>query len=130
MRQARVWSRFHKESSSALTRLRSGNFRIEDAVALDRVRPDNLDEIGEKLISLADGLSHMSRAVVVAHAAERLRHGSALGVSEIIKFESADGAELIRIVGKDGRLLAVGAPEGPPLAGFPFGSIRPKRVLE
>lgn len=112
-----------------LTRLRAGVFGVDTAIPFEDITPENLDTVREKLISLADGLAHISKAVVVGHAAEKLKHGSALGVSEIVEFENVDGGGLVRIVTRDGTLLGVGEADGPPIAGFPFGAIKPKRVL-
>lgn len=112
-----------------LVRTRSGGFRIEDSIPLDDITRENIGKVRESLIPLAEGLSHLSRAVIIPHAAERLKNGMSVGVSDVIDFDRAEGTDLVRVVGKDGALLAVGAMEGPPLAGFPFAQIKPKRVL-
>jgi len=114
---------------SSLTRLKSGSFDIEDSLPLSKVTTENMDEVEKNLISLSGGLMNMSEAVVIAHAVEKLKNGMSLGVSDIFKYENKNGANYVKIVGKDGALFGVGVAEGVPMAGFPFGSIQPKRVL-
>ncbi len=111
---------------SALTRLSSGLFRVEDAIALDEI---DHDTARKNLVSLVDGLNHLSKAVVLSHTRGRLVNGQPLGVSDVVDFENVEGASLTRIVSKDGSLLGVGELSGPPIAGFPFGTINPKRVM-
>ncbi|MDH5677660.1 MAG: tRNA pseudouridine(55) synthase TruB [Nitrospinota bacterium] len=114
---------------SGLVRLRSGIFRVEDAIALDSVTYENMDEVEKRLISLSDGLGHLPLVKVVPHSLERLKDGIPLGVSDVIEFQGEPEAELIRIVNRNGDLIGVGAHQGPPMAGFPFSTIKPKRVL-
>jgi len=114
---------------SGLTRLQSGSFGVEDSLPLSKVTLENMDEVEKHLISLSGGLKNMSEAVVIAHAVEKLKNGMALGVSDIFKYENKNGANYVKIVGKDGALLGVGTAEGVPMAGFPFGALKPKRVL-
>jgi len=111
---------------SALTRISSGLFKVEDAIPLDEI---DHDTARKNLISLVDGLNHLSKAVVLSHARERLVNGQPLGVSDVVDFENMKGARLTRIVSKEGSLLGVGELGGPPIAGFPFGTINPKRVM-
>ncbi|MDH5639418.1 MAG: tRNA pseudouridine(55) synthase TruB [Nitrospinota bacterium] len=114
---------------SALTRVRSGIFKIEDSIPLDMITKENLDEVNAKIIPLAEGLANMNKVTVVPHATGRLGKGMPLGVSEIIKYEDCGGGELVRIVGRDGAFYGVGKAEGPSLAGFPFSTILPRRVI-
>ena len=114
---------------SGLTRLASGSFTIEDSLPLERVTKENMDEVEKNIISLADGLKNMSEVVVIAHAVEKLKNGMPLGVSDIFRYENKNGSNYVKIVGKDGAFLGVGVAEGVPMAGFPFGAIKPKRVL-
>ncbi len=114
---------------SDLVRAKSSNFLVEDSIPLDKISRDNLEEVEGLIISLADGLSHMSRAVVIPHAVDRLRNGMPIGVSDIIKFDHVEGSSMVRVVKKDGSLIAVGEMEGIPIAGFPFSTILPKKVM-
>ncbi len=114
---------------SSLVRTRSGHFRVEDSVALDIFRSDNLEEAESRIISLKDGLSHMHTAVVIPHAVDRIQKGMTLGISDIITFDQADEGDFVRVVDKAGRLVCVGVKEGVPMAGFPFSAIKPKKVL-
>lgn len=112
-----------------LTRLANGHFRVEDSIELDEIRRDNLDKINASLISFSDALSHIGKAVIIPHAVSRLENGMPVGVSDIIDYQDVEGEPLVRIVKKGGELVSVGEKEGPPLAGFPFSHIKPKRVL-
>ncbi|MDH5637741.1 MAG: tRNA pseudouridine(55) synthase TruB [Nitrospinota bacterium] len=114
---------------SGLVRLRSGIFRVQDAIALDSVTSENMDEVRKNLISLADGLGHLPMAKVIPHATEKLKDGIPLGVSDVIEFEGDAESEYVRIVSRDRELIGVGNLDGPPMAGFPFTLIKPKRVM-
>ncbi|MBF0171784.1 MAG: hypothetical protein HQK87_11995, partial [Nitrospinae bacterium] len=113
----------------ALIRLANGPFKLENAVTLDALEKGGPDVTHEKLISLADGLGNLCKATVVGGASERLQRGQAVGVSEVIAFEDREGTDLVRIVSRDGKLLAVAEKSGAPLAGYPFTLLNPKRVL-
>ncbi|MBI4827878.1 MAG: tRNA pseudouridine(55) synthase TruB [Nitrospinae bacterium] len=114
---------------SRLTRTRAGIFTVESALPLDTITRANFDEVRARLISLADGLGHLARAVILPHSADRLKNGIALGVSDVVRFDQGEDNSNARLVNKDGWLYGVGTLEGPPLAGFPFSTIKPKRVL-
>ncbi len=112
-----------------LIRTRAGNFSIENSVKLAVLEEGGDEALEERLISLADGLDTLSKVVVVAHTSDRLQNGHSVGVSEIVSYEDVPGAVNIRIVNKRGKLIAIGTAEGLPIAGFPFTSIQPKKVL-
>ncbi len=115
---------------SQLVRVSSGRFDVEDSVELDMItNGNNIDTIREHLITLSDGLKHMPKATVIAHAVERLKNGMPIGVSDILDVEGEAVAGKIRVVNRAGALLGIGETDGGPLAGFPFSSINPKRVF-
>jgi tRNA pseudouridine55 synthase len=114
---------------SGLVRTRSGIFGIKEAIGLDFIERESLDEVKKRLVSLAGGLGHLPWVKVVPHAIDRLKHGVPLGVSDTLEFGGPSGGEYISILTKDGELAAVGTCQGGPMAGFPFTSIRPKRVM-
>ncbi|MBI5816203.1 MAG: tRNA pseudouridine(55) synthase TruB [Nitrospinae bacterium] len=114
---------------SELTRLRSGHFSADSAMPLEKVKSGNEEEVMTHLLTLSNGLSHMSKAVVISHGAERLKNGMPVGVAEIASFEEVEGSDYVRVESKSGELLSVGMKCGIPMAGFPFTTIIPKKVL-
>ena len=112
-----------------LTRLRAGNFHLIKSIELDSLSSSEGLDAQDGFLSISEGLSHMSKAIVISHAEERVINGMPIGVSDILKYQDNNGELLTRIHDKNGRFFGVGMAEGPPLAGFPFGSIKPKRVL-
>ncbi|MDH5511384.1 MAG: tRNA pseudouridine(55) synthase TruB [Nitrospinota bacterium] len=114
---------------SGLVRLSSGIFRIQDSISLDSVTSENMDAVRKHLISLADGLGHLPMVRVIPHAIEKLKAGVPLGISDVIEYVGDVEADHIRIMNRSGELIGVGNLEGPPMAGFPFSLIKPKRVM-
>ncbi len=112
-----------------LIRLANGPFKLETGVKLTDIEEQGPDLAESNLISLADGLGNLAKAVVVGWASARLQRGRAVGVSEVVTFEDRDDTNLVRIVTREGKLLAVAEQSGAPLAGFPFTLLNPKRVL-
>ena len=112
-----------------LVRTASGSFTIENSVQLADLEKGGREKAEEVALSLSDGLAVFPKAVVIAHAADRLKNGIPIGVSDIIKYEEGKRTEFIRVVDKQDRLLAVGTVAGAPVAGFPFMTIKPKKVF-
>jgi tRNA pseudouridine55 synthase len=112
-----------------LVRLANGPFVIEHSVPLSVIEAGGAEAGEAKLISLADGPSNLAKAVVVAHAVKRLTNGQNVGVSEVVDFEDRLDTNLVRLVTREGKLLAIAEKFGVPIAGFPFSTLNPKRVL-
>ncbi|MBF0293348.1 MAG: hypothetical protein HQK86_14460, partial [Nitrospinae bacterium] len=114
---------------SALIRVKAGHFRIEDSIPLAKIEEGGEDAANAKLLSLSNGLGHLSRAVIISHAEDRIRNGMPIGVSDIVKYDDIPGTPLVRVENKNGKLIGVGVKRGEPLAGFPFTNIQPKKVM-
>lgn len=112
-----------------LVRTVSGSYTLEQCVPLADLEEGGMEKANEVALSLSEGLSVFPKVVVIAHAADRLKNGIPIGVSDIITYEEGDRNEYIRVVDKTDRLLAVGETEGAPVAGFPFMTIKPKKVF-
>jgi hypothetical protein len=109
--------------------VKAGHFTIEESIPLAKIEEGGVDAANEKLLSLSNGLGNLSRAVVIAHAEDRIHNGMPIGVSDIIKYDDIPGAPFVRVENKDGDLICVGAKRGAALAGFPFTNIQPKKVM-
>lgn len=112
---------------SALRRLRNSVFGIERAVPLavllDLSASGKREELCKLLIPLREALPELPEVIVDAARAEKVSHGMALGARELRECNAPrleEGAK-VRVVGADGRLLAVGELQG--------GSLRYARVL-
>lgn len=114
---------------SALIRVKAGHFMIEDSIPLAKIEEGGVDAANEKLLSLSNGLANFSRAVIILHAEDRIRNGMPIGVSDIVKYDDIPGAPFVRVENKNGKLICVGVKRGEPLAGFPFTTIQPKKVM-
>ncbi|MBI4665616.1 MAG: tRNA pseudouridine(55) synthase TruB [Nitrospinae bacterium] len=114
---------------SGLIRAATGHFTLENSIPLDELKEGGFEKAQERILSLSDGLSNLSKAVVIAHAVDRLRNGMPVSVSEVATYEDAPGTGYVRIVNKTGELMAIGMKTGIPMAGFPFTTIQPKKVL-
>jgi len=114
---------------SDLTRTASGSFGVESSIPLEEIRSDNLEKVESSLLSFTEALANMSLAVVIPHAVDRIRNGMPLGVSDIVRFEHVPENTHVRIVDKQENLVSIGVMGGVPMAGFPFSSIQPKKVL-
>jgi tRNA pseudouridine55 synthase len=112
-----------------LARTVSGSYTLEQSVALSDLEKGGIEKANEVALSLSEGLAVFSKVVVIAHAADRLKNGIPIGVSDIISYEEGARPEYIRVVDKADKLLAVGETDGAPVAGFPFMTIKPKKVF-
>jgi len=88
----------------ALRRTASGPFRIEDALALQKLpelasRADGEDAVQRRMVSLNDALLDMPAIHVSAADARRVAHG--------VPIECAAGTGRVRVLGPDGALLAI-----------------------
>lgn len=93
---------------TALRRLRSGAFGLEEAVAADAVGPASR----EAVIPLSGLLREMPAVRVGAEGWKAIRHGRALGRTLVVEGFPDRPAGRVRVVGEDGQLLALAVPRG------------------
>ena len=90
----------------ALRRTRSGRFRIEDAVTLDKVLEPGLEGLMVPLDAL---LPDWPAVVLTAEGLDRTWHGRELGPGHYRGLVPGEPGEAgVRILGPDGRLVALG----------------------
>jgi tRNA pseudouridine55 synthase len=107
---------------TALRRLESGPFGIDDAVPLDRVLSD--PACGRRRVRPpAVAVGHLPAARIAGPALERARHGADVELSELDPEARSDGAPHVRILAPDGALVAIAVPGTRP------GSLHPVVVL-
>jgi len=94
---------------SGLVRTKSGMFKLEDSISLDRVKENALNA-NHALQSIDESLSYLPRVVISDSAAKRFSNGNSIDESEIIMREaSCDISEKpIRIYNRTGLLLGIG----------------------
>ncbi len=103
----------------SLRRTASGPFSLAQAMTLDRLAavvgagPEGLAEVERRLVPASLALAELPEVRVSSAEAERVAHG--------VPLETALAAPLVRVVGPDGRLLAVAAAER--------GRLKYRRVL-
>jgi tRNA pseudouridine55 synthase len=103
----------------ALRRTASGPFVIAQAIPLDKLihaveaGPSGLAEVEARLVPVEVALGELPAVAVSASDAEKVKHG--------VPVETAVVAPLVRVVGPDGRLLAVAVVER--------GRLKYRRVL-
>lgn len=93
---------------TALRRTRAGEFRIENALTLDRLRElAEAESIAEALVSPDAAVAHLPFKQLSADDARRTLHGIAL---QIVEAEAADwpNGQPVRLRDGEGRLIAVG----------------------
>lgn len=93
----------------ALRRLRSGPFRIEDAVPLARLLEPGATDPGLHLVSLRDSLPDLAEITLDEPRVRKVSHGMSLGARDLAECRAPRLAtgQRVRLVGGDGRLLAV-----------------------
>ncbi|MBN1865887.1 tRNA pseudouridine(55) synthase TruB [Candidatus Sumerlaeota bacterium] len=92
---------------ASLTRTRVGGFGLEDCADLDRLEqePDLFDA---SLLTIAQALTHLSKAVLAPEASRRLLHGQPFSTDDILECETLPPAgEPILILSSTGESLAV-----------------------
>ena len=105
---------------TALVRTRSGRFRLEEAISLDRLAEMILGGQAEAaLLPLSDALGGFAAVSVDEADAGRIAHGMAIAVPR--PFSGGGRASRVRILGQDGRLVAVATADE--------GMLRPEVVL-
>jgi tRNA pseudouridine55 synthase len=106
---------------ASLRRTRVGPFSVERAVALgDLEAAAPKDAWRERVITLEDALAHIPGVVVAEEHTRRVLRGQSTGWSEVVSFpEGLSAGSLLRVLGPDGRLLAMGRAHlpGPARAG-------------
>lgn len=91
---------------AALRRTRAGDFRVADAVTLERLQAlAEVEGLGAKLLSPDAALSHLAAVHLTSEEARKVRHGSAVGCARAPR-ELKDG-EHVRLRDVEGGLLAV-----------------------
>jgi tRNA pseudouridine55 synthase len=91
---------------TALVRTRSGRFRIEQAIDLEQLtRQASLGLAEQELLSLSDALISFAAVTVDASDALRISHGNTISIPR--GFAVNDAQPLIRVLDRDGRLLAI-----------------------
>ena len=94
---------------AALRRTGAGQFTLADAVTLDVLRDADIDALAARLIPLGALLPDWPAVIVTARGVTALRHGRLVPAQEIEAPAGALDAELVRVLGPDGALLALGA---------------------
>ena len=103
---------------TALRRVRSGAFGLEEAVAVDSLGP----ACGEKVLPLSGLLRELPAVRVGPEGRTTVRHGRDLGRRLVVEGFPERPPERVRVVGDDGRLLALAVPRGfgQPTPGLPL----------
>ncbi|HEY0840831.1 MAG TPA: tRNA pseudouridine(55) synthase TruB [Vulgatibacter sp.] len=93
----------------SLRRLRSGPFRIEDAVPLAMLMEAGAGEIAGHLVSLRDALPDLVEIVLDEARVRKVSHGMSLGARDLAECRAPLLAlgERVRLIDGAGRLLAV-----------------------
>ena len=94
----------------ALRRTRSAGFGIDDAVSLDRVEREGA-AASRLVLPLSGALPHLPAATLTESGARRAAHGMALSGNDFLVPPPPGEPGLVRLVGPDGRLVAVARPE-------------------
>lgn len=89
-----------------LRRIRSGSFRIEDAVSPEMLNPDELD--GKGLLRMDEALPFMNRIVVTAEAEGRVFNGVRFTESDISEYERKN-SPYSAVFNKEKKLIAIAA---------------------
>ena len=107
---------------TALRRLESGPFGLDDAAPLDEVLGD--PESGRRRVRApAAVVAHLPAVGIAGEALERARHGGDLDMSDLHVEPRARGASRVRLLGPEGVLVAIAVPGTRP------GSLHPVVVL-
>ncbi|HJZ80945.1 MAG TPA: tRNA pseudouridine(55) synthase TruB [Pyrinomonadaceae bacterium] len=89
----------------ALRRTRAGNFRLNEAISLERLAElSSLNSAGQTLVSPDNALAHLPAVELSAADARSIRHGI-----DIPSMNASTKTELVRLRDAGGTLLAVGA---------------------
>ena len=92
---------------SALVRLSSGRFALEDATSLDHLAEAFEHGQGDRhLLALDEAFFDQPAAIVGADTAQRIAHGQAVAL-ETPAAVKGDGPELARVYGPEGDFLAI-----------------------
>ena len=105
---------------TSLIRTRAGRFRLGQALTLEQVAEQAAaGQVEQMLITLSDAVSGFPALTVDDPDAQRIAHGNAVSLHP--GFAPEDPKALVRLLGRDGRLLAVARPRE--------GFLRPEVVL-
>jgi tRNA pseudouridine55 synthase len=108
---------------TALRRLRSGAFGLEDAVAMAEVDPAARESVIRRVIPLSGLLREIPGVRVGPEGRTAVRHGRDLGHALVVEGFPERPPARVRVIGEDGELLALAVPRG-------FGPSRPGLPIE
>ncbi len=97
---------------TALRRIQSGPFRIEQSLPLDELKKLPPDEIARRLVSPREALSALPELALDARAAKRLAHGQRPSLSEVPLLDRMPDRRPLRVIDEQGRLIAVAERHG------------------
>ncbi len=108
---------------TALRRVRSGKFRIDDCLGLEEFRELARREYGDgAIISLNQALGHLKGTRVSGRGIERIGRGQGVEATELVDSFSPRVGERLRLTSGEGELVALGEVQD-------GGLIRPLRVF-
>jgi tRNA pseudouridine55 synthase len=92
----------------ALRRIESGKFSIHEATPLQQIESrDSADALKNNVVPMADSLRHMASCLADKDLVEKIRYGKPLTGEDVSPIADDTGGRFIKLIGKDGRLLAV-----------------------
>ena len=106
----------------ALRRTSSGGFDEHQAVRLDTIEQEGASAL-RRLLAPADGLLHLPVVTLTAEGVRRAGHGAVLAAGDLVEPAGPLAPGPVRLVGPDGRLVAVAR------AGPDSGSLHPFVVM-
>ena len=108
---------------AALRRVRSGSFGVEESWELGMAEKASREAAEERLIEPASALPALAAVQVNEPGLKRVRHGNPLGPAHLEGGlpEAAPGGTLVKILSREGRLLALAEPRA--------GALHPVVVL-
>ena len=93
---------------SALRRMASGSFRVDEALGLAEALAMGAD-VSTRLLSPAAALPGLPAVTVTGMGLERVRHGNPVGTPHLVpRSPEGTSSEVVKILAGDGRLAALG----------------------
>jgi tRNA pseudouridine55 synthase len=117
---------------TALVRVRSGMFHIDQAVALEDITADRRSDLAaRRLVSIRDALGALPAVTVPQALEEKIRNGMQAAVQEVAGMTQHAGREgtLIRVLSAAGGVIAVVEVVGDDSSGGPGRSLRIARIF-
>jgi len=106
----------------ALRRTRSGGFDERQAIGLDTIEQEGTSAL-RRLLPLAHALLHLPAVTLTERGARRAGHGAVLAADDFVEAADPGAPGPVRLVGPDGRLVAIAR------AGRDPGSLHPFVVM-